>query len=1015
MKKLFFCVALSSSVLFPVEMAAHSDFLCRNVFKLGFETDLSFTNKVPFLSPSEKSMSSYDRARYADASPENPVLMEDAITNPSFESNSLSGWTNDGMAAQTNNSPADQGWQKDGTVYAERWRSTSVSLGDASIIQRVSGLPDGKYVLKVRGHAVNQSGTPAVVSGAAFFAGRFETPVSVGGEYEVEAVTVDGYLDIGMKAVNSDANWIACDNFRLYYLGRSLDAFKELLFLKLKDAVEDTVSAGKPGYFNQNGLAEAIKKAESVEQTEDAVVEAIHLLDAAMQETETIISEYEPLKNAIEGLKGLIESSGYPDESFGKLYLDKLENAYNGAEDARKQIPDLLALAEECMARLSDYERLGCSINSAELLINNSNYPGRSDFRDAINEIRDIYDEPSDKDINEALKKLAEASDAYVATRRSMVVNVRNGAMWKDNRGIPVQAHGAGFVQVGETWYMIGEDRSKSVSDINMYKSKDLKNWTFVGNIVSKSTHPALADGTRFIERPKIMYCAKTGQFVIWCHWEGQYYEPSEAAVFYSDNVEGPYKFHWGGRPMGIASRDCNVFVDDDGKAYFISTTNGNHDLGLFELSDDYLDIVKHTTIFAGQGREAPALVRVGDTYYMLSSACSGWDPNQCKVAWSKSLTSGWSSLRSIGNPIAFDTQAASILKVKGGDGTSYLYVGDRWQDPGLAESKTIIFPVDFEDGTCVYDYRQQFDIDMGRGTWSEADVESKRLPRTGWTITDVSSEETSGENGRAVNILDGEIGTIWHTKYSGGTAQAPHSVCIDMKNVYEISGFHSVPRRDNSTNGLIREYIFYVSVDGKNWQAVSGGSWMPYDSDVYFEPVKARYVKLEALSGTYASMSEFYVLHDTDENRSDKMIPYYTLNSGAPVNSSVVEAEVGDDVKFSTATEGAYYGTWAFSGPNDIKSSVREYTINNLSVSDSGVYTSLYLNPYNYSNRVDYTLKVIDATSVDDVASGSAEVVSVRYYDLNGTELKAPLKGRCCIVKKIYDDGTVAVEKSVY
>ena len=88
---------------------------------------------------------------------------------------------------------------------------------------------------------------------------------------------------------------------------------------------------------------------------------------------------------------------------------------------------------------------------------------------------------------------------------------------------------------------------------------------------------------------------------------------------------------------------------------------------------------------------------------------------------------------------------------------------------------------------------------------------------------------------------------------------------------------------------------------------------------------------------------------------------------------------------------------------------------INNLSVSDSGVYTSLYLNPYNYSNRVDYTLKVIDATSVDEVASSSAEVVSVRYYDLNGTELKAPLKGRCCIVKKIYDDGTVTVEKSVY
>lgn len=113
-----------------------------------------------------------------------------------------------------------------------------------------------------------------------------------------------------------------------------------------------------------------------------------------------------------------------------------------------------------------------------------------------------------------------------------------------------------------------------------------------------------------------------------------------------------------------------------------------------FRLSDDYLSAVEYTELFKWQSREAPAIVRHGDTYFMMFSACSGWDPNQATFSYSKSLTSGWSSRANIGNSIAYDTQAASVLTVTGSKGTSYVYVGDRWQDPGLAESKTIMFPI---------------------------------------------------------------------------------------------------------------------------------------------------------------------------------------------------------------------------------------------------------------------------------------------------------------------------------
>lgn len=94
-------------------------------------------------------------------------------------------------------------------------------------------------------------------------------------------------------------------------------------------------------------------------------------------------------------------------------------------------------------------------------------------------------------------------------------------------------------------------------------------------------------------------------------------------------------------------------------------------------MSDDYHDVVEHTQLFAGKGREAPAIVRVGDNYFMFNSACSGWDPNACKMSYTTNLKSGWTNLTKVGNDIAYDTQAAAILKIEGTKQTTYLYVGD--------------------------------------------------------------------------------------------------------------------------------------------------------------------------------------------------------------------------------------------------------------------------------------------------------------------------------------------------
>ncbi len=288
---------------------------------------------------------------------------------------------------------------------------------------------------------------------------------------------------------------------------------------------------------------------------------------------------------------------------------------------------------------------------------------------------------------------------------------VRNGVLWYTDRGDTVQAHAPGFLRHEGRWWMVGEDRDNGgLPDVNLYSSYDFRTWHYEGKIITLPDEEGLP--VRMIERAKIMYCKRTGHFVIWCHWEAPNYSASEAASFEAEKITGPYRCTFRGRPLGVKTRDCNVFVDDDGTAYFVATTNENQDIGLFLLSDDYTQPVKHYPLFVGQRREAPVIVRVGDIYHVLTSACTGWAPNQCQHAWSESLTHGWSALHNVGDNTCFRTQPAAIIRAGSSKKSgSLLYVGDRWKDPTLAESKTILFPIQFTDTTCQIINLDSFDI----------------------------------------------------------------------------------------------------------------------------------------------------------------------------------------------------------------------------------------------------------------------------------------------------------------
>ena len=165
-------------------------------------------------------------------------------------------------------------------------------------------------------------------------------------------------------------------------------------------------------------------------------------------------------------------------------------------------------------------------------------------------------------------------------------------------------------------------------------------------------------------------------------------------------------------------SRDCTLYHDDDGTAYFISAARGNADLHIYRLTDDYMntECLVHK-LWQGEYREAPAVFKRGDKYYMFSSFCTGWAPNQCRYATSDGIEKRWSILRDIGDETTYRTQPAFFLKIAGTKTESYIYVSDRWDGNDYHNSRYVFLAVNFDShGEPVMDYCENFAIDIKTG-----------------------------------------------------------------------------------------------------------------------------------------------------------------------------------------------------------------------------------------------------------------------------------------------------------
>ena len=357
-----------------------------------------------------------------------------------------------------------------------------------------------------------------------------------------------------------------------------------------------------------------------------------------------------------------------------------------------------------------------------------------------------------------------------------------NGDVWKDTNGKPIQAHGGQVQKLPmpdgtEKWWWVGEDKTTGShsNGISAYSSDDLYNWTFEGYVMrSVPSREALDTDPYFtalygdlteeekdyvylcinktnaiIERPKMIYNEETKKYIIWFHADGpteesdSSYAAAAAGMAISDTPNGPFTFirrsrlhqltdeeyledngvlDWYEEPQNRGfARDMNLFIDDDGTAYIIYSSEENRTMFISRLNDEYTDLdvpqepvglakngVDFVRLFPGGQREAPALFKYDGTYYMITSGATGWSPNPARYWKADEILGEWTDM---GDPCIGDTdgktfwtQSTNVIPVDPENG-KFIYMGDRWgygktQDfsaEALADSRYVWLPVQID------------------------------------------------------------------------------------------------------------------------------------------------------------------------------------------------------------------------------------------------------------------------------------------------------------------------------
>ena len=274
----------------------------------------------------------------------------------------------------------------------------------------------------------------------------------------------------------------------------------------------------------------------------------------------------------------------------------------------------------------------------------------------------------------------------------------RPGQILKDTNGNRIQAHGGSifYEEEKKIYYFYGENKefTDGKSDIwtwgvRAYASRDLYNWEDKGLIIAPNLNnekSSLNPRTAMLDRPHIIYNARTKKYVCWCKIMN-FDLTQTATILTADRFLGPYTVvREGLRPLDMSAGDFDLAVARDGKAYYFFERVHSETI-IADLSSDYTDITGFYSEHFPHShppyvREATVHFVRNHKHYLITSGTTGYHPNPSEVA----VANTWHGpYKVLGNPhpadksrTSFHSQISSVFKVPGKKDL-YIALADRW------------------------------------------------------------------------------------------------------------------------------------------------------------------------------------------------------------------------------------------------------------------------------------------------------------------------------------------------
>ena len=286
--------------------------------------------------------------------------------------------------------------------------------------------------------------------------------------------------------------------------------------------------------------------------------------------------------------------------------------------------------------------------------------------------------------------------------------------------------------------YFLSTTTDNNFNGFSMYSSKDLATWKNEGIILPQQASGELGPNRKG-ERPHIIKCPSTGEFVLYAHAADVTYQADKEVVYAtSSTVNGQYSYKG---PLTNASgaiaehSDMSAYADEtaglrDHREW--TRVHAGHDCHSW-LSDKSVAV----NCTSG-GSESPTVFKAGGTYYWIGSNKTGWRANNNFYSTATSMTGTWTCqgfiapVTDTSNDISDERTLRSTTWVQPIVGSprerptctgAITGMAPRTPPPGKHNDQaTYVFQPIVFTGTKMLlpTYLTTWKIDVGAGTWSQ-------------------------------------------------------------------------------------------------------------------------------------------------------------------------------------------------------------------------------------------------------------------------------------------------------